>query len=191
MLRYVMAAGTLQIVYGRSPFLLVRAAAASLGAAMHPLLNAHSQSIWQSHTPRELQGRVLNPRSYCMDDPARFDTKHPLSARCKEMLVCSPCAGREGMPMKNTVLVAAVAALICGSGVAVAANIAKISPADTGFVHQVRRGSGGGHFHGGGFRFHGGPRFYGGGYVYPYYYDYGPRCWWSRRYHRWVCPYYY
>jgi hypothetical protein len=27
--------------------------------------------------------------------------------------------------------------------------------------------------------------------VYPYYYDYGPRCWWSRRYHLWVCPYYY
>ena len=96
------------------------------------------------------------------------------------------------MPMKKRVLVAVVAALMYGSGNAVAANLAKTSPADTSLVHQVRRGGGGGaHFHGGGFRIHGGPRFYGGGYVYPYYYDYGPRCWWSRRYHRWVCPYYY
>jgi hypothetical protein len=93
--------------------------------------------------------------------------------------------------MKRTVLMAAAvagAALIYGSDIAMAANIAKMSPGDTSPVQQVRRG-GGGHFHGGGFR---GPRFYGGGYVvYPYYYDYGPRCWWSRRYHRWVCPYYY
>jgi MFS transporter, DHA3 family, macrolide efflux protein len=29
---------------------------------MHPILNAHSQSIWQSHTPRELQGRVFSIR---------------------------------------------------------------------------------------------------------------------------------
>jgi len=29
---------------------------------MGPLLNAHSQSIWQSHTPRELQGRVFSIR---------------------------------------------------------------------------------------------------------------------------------
>ena len=96
------------------------------------------------------------------------------------------------MPMKKRVLVAAVAALMYGSGIAVAANLAKTSPADTSLVQLVRRGGGGGaHFHGGGFRIHGGPRFYGGGYVYPYYYDYGPGCWWSRRYHRWVCPYYY
>jgi hypothetical protein len=81
-------------------------------------------------------------------------------------------------------------ALISASGITMAANIARMSPADTSLVQQVRRGGGGGgHFHGGGFR--GGPRFYGGGYVYPYYYDYGPRCWWSRRYHLWVCPYYY
>src|SRR5262245_18287497 len=51
----MMLAGTLQIVYGLSPFLLVSAAAASLGAAMHPLLNAHSQSIWQSHTPESFR----------------------------------------------------------------------------------------------------------------------------------------
>ena len=29
---------------------------------MHPILNAHSQSIWQSHTPRDLQGRVFSIR---------------------------------------------------------------------------------------------------------------------------------
>ena len=35
---------------------------AFVGAAMGPILNAHSQSIWQSHTPRELQGRVFSIR---------------------------------------------------------------------------------------------------------------------------------
>jgi DHA3 family macrolide efflux protein-like MFS transporter len=58
----MLVAGLLQIVYGLSPLVLVSAAAASLGAAMHPILNAHSQSIWQSHTPRELQGRVFSIR---------------------------------------------------------------------------------------------------------------------------------
>jgi len=55
-------AGIFQIVYGLSPLLLLSAAAASLGATMHPILNAHSQSIWQSHTPRDLQGRVFSIR---------------------------------------------------------------------------------------------------------------------------------
>ena len=58
----MLAAGIFQIVYGFSPFLLLSAAVASLGAAMHPILNAHSQTIWQSHTPRELQGRVFSIR---------------------------------------------------------------------------------------------------------------------------------
>ena len=55
-------AGVLQVVYGLSPFVLLSAAAAFLGAAMHPVLNAHSQAIWQSHTPPELQGRVFSIR---------------------------------------------------------------------------------------------------------------------------------
>jgi MFS family permease len=55
-------AGMLQVVYGLSPFVLLSAAAAFFGAAMHPVLNAHSQAIWQSHTPRELQGRVFSIR---------------------------------------------------------------------------------------------------------------------------------
>lgn len=58
----MLLAGILQIVYGLSPLVLISAAAASLGAAMHPILNAHSQSIWQSYTPRELQGRVFSIR---------------------------------------------------------------------------------------------------------------------------------
>jgi MFS transporter, DHA3 family, macrolide efflux protein len=58
----MLVAGVFQLVYGLSPFVLISAAAASLGAAMHPILNAHSQSIWQSHTPRELQGRVFSIR---------------------------------------------------------------------------------------------------------------------------------
>lgn len=58
----MLLAGILQIVYGLSLLLWVSAAAACLGAAMHPILNAHSQSIWQSLTPRELQGRVFSIR---------------------------------------------------------------------------------------------------------------------------------
>ena len=58
----MLLAGLLQIVYGLSPLVLVSAATAALGTAMHPILNAHSQSIWQSHTPRELQGRVFSIR---------------------------------------------------------------------------------------------------------------------------------
>jgi len=58
----MLLAGMLQAMYGLSPFVLVSAAAAFFRAAMHPVLNAHSQSIWQSHTPRELQGRVFSIR---------------------------------------------------------------------------------------------------------------------------------
>jgi len=58
----MLLAGMLQVMYGLSAFVLVSAAAAFFGAAMHPVLNAHSQAIWQSHTPRELQGRVFSIR---------------------------------------------------------------------------------------------------------------------------------
>jgi hypothetical protein len=58
----MLLAGVLQVVYGFSPLVLVSAVAAFFGAAMHPVLNAHSQAIWQSHTPRELQGRVFSIR---------------------------------------------------------------------------------------------------------------------------------
>jgi hypothetical protein len=55
----MLLAGVLQAVYGLSPLLPMSALAAFLSAAMHPVLNAHSQAIWQSHTPREMQGRVF------------------------------------------------------------------------------------------------------------------------------------
>jgi MFS family permease len=58
----MLLAAILQIVYGLSSLVLLSAAVASLRAAMHPILSAHSQSIWQSHTPRELQGRVFSIR---------------------------------------------------------------------------------------------------------------------------------
>jgi DHA3 family macrolide efflux protein-like MFS transporter len=58
----MLVAGFVQVVYGLSPLVLISAAAAFVGAAMGPILNAHSQSIWQSHTPRELQGRVFSIR---------------------------------------------------------------------------------------------------------------------------------
>jgi MFS transporter, DHA3 family, macrolide efflux protein len=58
----MLVAGILQVVYGLSPLVVISAAAAFIGATMGPILNAHSQSIWQSHTPRKLQGRVFSIR---------------------------------------------------------------------------------------------------------------------------------
>jgi MFS transporter, DHA3 family, macrolide efflux protein len=58
----MLLAGMLQVMYGLSSFVLVSAAAAFFRAAMHPVLSAHSQAIWQSYTPRELQGRVFSIR---------------------------------------------------------------------------------------------------------------------------------
>jgi hypothetical protein len=55
-------AGILQLLYGLSLLVVISATAAFFGAAMHPILNAHSQSIWQTHTPREMQGRVFSIR---------------------------------------------------------------------------------------------------------------------------------
>jgi MFS transporter, DHA3 family, macrolide efflux protein len=58
----MLGAGLFEIVYGLSPFILLTAAAAFAGAAMHPVLNAHSQAIWQTQTPRDMQGRVFAVR---------------------------------------------------------------------------------------------------------------------------------
>lgn len=58
----MLTAGLLQAVYGLSPLILISVLVAFLGAAMHPMLNAHSQAIWQSHTPKEMQGRVFSIR---------------------------------------------------------------------------------------------------------------------------------
>ena len=55
-------AGLAQIVLGLSPFLYLTAAMAFVVDAMIPIMNSHSQTIWQTQTPRELQGRVFSVR---------------------------------------------------------------------------------------------------------------------------------
>lgn len=54
--------GACQIVFGFSPFLFLTAAMAGVITGMIPFMNAHSQAIWQTQTPRELQGRVFSVR---------------------------------------------------------------------------------------------------------------------------------
>jgi MFS family permease len=54
--------GIANIVFGSTPLLFVAAAAALTFSVMSTLLNAHSQTIWQTQTPRELQGRVFSVR---------------------------------------------------------------------------------------------------------------------------------
>jgi MFS transporter, DHA3 family, macrolide efflux protein len=54
--------GVANIVFGSTPLLFVAAAAALTFSVMSTLLNAHSQTIWQTQTPRELQGRVFSVR---------------------------------------------------------------------------------------------------------------------------------
>lgn len=58
----MIAAGIAQIVFGLSPLLYLSAAMNFLMPAMIPIMNAHSQTIWQTQTPRELQGRVFAVR---------------------------------------------------------------------------------------------------------------------------------
>lgn len=50
------------IVLGISPWLFLAAGAVLVSSSMIPILNAHSQTIWQTQTPRELQGRVFSVR---------------------------------------------------------------------------------------------------------------------------------
>jgi MFS family permease len=58
----MIVAGSAQIVFGLSRLLVVSSAMALVMSAMLPILNAHSQAIWQTQTPRELQGRVFAVR---------------------------------------------------------------------------------------------------------------------------------
>lgn len=51
-----------QVAFGLAPQIYLAAAASFLISATIPLLNAHSQAIWQTQTPRELQGRVFSVR---------------------------------------------------------------------------------------------------------------------------------
>ena len=54
--------GVAQVVFGLSPFLFLSAAMVFLLDAMIPIMNSHSQAIWQTQTPHELQGRVFAVR---------------------------------------------------------------------------------------------------------------------------------
>lgn len=54
--------GFAQIVFGLSPWIYLSAAMAFIVVGVIPILNAHSQAIWQTQTPRELQGRVFSVR---------------------------------------------------------------------------------------------------------------------------------
>jgi MFS family permease len=58
----ILVLGLVLVVYGLSPFLYLAAAMAFLESALIPAMNSHSQSIWQTQTPHELQGRVFAVR---------------------------------------------------------------------------------------------------------------------------------
>jgi DHA3 family macrolide efflux protein-like MFS transporter len=55
-------AGIAFAIFGLSPWLYLTAASVALFDGMTPFMNAHSQAIWQTQTPRELQGRVFSVR---------------------------------------------------------------------------------------------------------------------------------
>jgi MFS transporter, DHA3 family, macrolide efflux protein len=58
----MLIAGVALALYGFSPLLYLTAAMVFVIDGMVPLMNAHSQTIWQTQTPRELQGRVFSVR---------------------------------------------------------------------------------------------------------------------------------
>ncbi len=51
-----------QVIFGLSSTLYLAAAASAVWSGIVPFMNTHSQTIWQSQTPRELQGRVFAVR---------------------------------------------------------------------------------------------------------------------------------
>jgi MFS transporter, DHA3 family, macrolide efflux protein len=58
----ILIAGVAQVIYGFSSWIFLTAAANALLEATVPFMNSHSQAIWQTQTPRELQGRVFAVR---------------------------------------------------------------------------------------------------------------------------------
>jgi MFS transporter, DHA3 family, macrolide efflux protein len=58
----MLVTGFALVTLGLSPFLYLTAAMLLFQDAMIPFMNAHSQAIWQTQTPRELQGRVFSVR---------------------------------------------------------------------------------------------------------------------------------
>jgi hypothetical protein len=58
----ILVAGLAQAAFGFSRGLPLSAAMLFLVNGLIPIMNSHSQAIWQSQTPRELQGRVFSVR---------------------------------------------------------------------------------------------------------------------------------
>ena len=58
----ILLSGLMQVAVGWSVLLPVSLAVFFVQAAMVPIMNSHSQSVWQITTPRELQGRVFSVR---------------------------------------------------------------------------------------------------------------------------------
>ena len=58
----MIACGLAQMAFGLSAWVYLGAGAVAVRAATGPLMNAHSQTIWQTETPREMQGRVFAVR---------------------------------------------------------------------------------------------------------------------------------
>ncbi|AFZ65867.1 MFS transporter [Deinococcus peraridilitoris] len=58
----MLVAGLALIAFGLSRNLYLSAAIVALAFAMTPIMNAHSQAIWQTQVPPELQGRVFSVR---------------------------------------------------------------------------------------------------------------------------------
>jgi hypothetical protein len=54
--------GLAQVAFGLSGHLYLSAAMAFVIHGTIPFMNSHSQAIWQTQTPRELQGRVFSVR---------------------------------------------------------------------------------------------------------------------------------
>lgn len=58
----ILAAGLAQVAFGLSGMLYASAGLLFVFHGLIPIMNSHSQSIWQAQTPRELQGRVFAVR---------------------------------------------------------------------------------------------------------------------------------
>ncbi|MGH2521767.1 MAG: hypothetical protein ACRDH2_04605 [Anaerolineales bacterium] len=58
----ILFSGLAMVVYGASRWLFLSAAAAFFMEGLIPVMDSHSQTIWQTQTPRELQGRVFSVR---------------------------------------------------------------------------------------------------------------------------------
>lgn len=58
----ILAAGLVQIAFGLSGTLYLSAGLLFVYHGLIPIMNSHSQTIWQTQTPRELQGRVFAVR---------------------------------------------------------------------------------------------------------------------------------